>query len=150
MQEIWVWSLGQEDPLEKEVTTHSSILAWEIPWTEEPGRLQSMGSQTVRHDLSTKQQKIILLLHSILGVSKVTYPQTGAETLPSNYPSLHVGKGQVFLKTAAMSYYKTCLVSVVCVLVCVWETETHPVHRGLCQQRVSICIHLYTQFVKCF
>ena len=39
------WSLGQEDPLEKEMATHSSILAWEIPWTEKPGRLQSMGLQ---------------------------------------------------------------------------------------------------------
>ena len=45
MQEIQVQSLGQEDPLEKEMATHSSILAWRIPWTEEPGRLQSMGSQ---------------------------------------------------------------------------------------------------------
>ena len=44
MQEMWVWFLDQEDPLEKEMATHSSILAWEIPWTEEPGRLQSMGS----------------------------------------------------------------------------------------------------------
>ena len=42
--------LGQEDPLEKEIATCSSILAWEIPWTEEPGGLQSMGSQRVRHD----------------------------------------------------------------------------------------------------
>ena len=45
MQEKWVWSLGWEDPLEKEVATHSSILAWEIPWTEQPGGLQSMGLQ---------------------------------------------------------------------------------------------------------
>ena len=45
MQETWVRSLGWEDPLEKETATHSNILAWEIPWTEEPGRLQSMGSQ---------------------------------------------------------------------------------------------------------
>ena len=45
MQEAWVQSLGQEDPLEKEMATHSSILAWETPWTEEPGRLQSMQSQ---------------------------------------------------------------------------------------------------------
>ena len=45
MQETQVWSLGQEDSLEKEMTTHSSILAWEIPWTEEPGWLRSMGSQ---------------------------------------------------------------------------------------------------------
>ena len=50
MWETWVQSLGREDPLEKEMTTHSSILAWSIPWTEEPGRLQSMGSQRVGHD----------------------------------------------------------------------------------------------------
>ena len=50
---MWVLSLGQEDLLEKETATHSIILAWKIPWTEEPGRLQSMGSQTVRHDLVT-------------------------------------------------------------------------------------------------
>ena len=50
MQEIWVQFLGWEDPLEKEMATHSSILAWKIPWTEEPGRLQSIGSQRVRHD----------------------------------------------------------------------------------------------------
>ena len=50
MRETWVRSLGWEDPLEKEMVTHSSILAWRIPWTEKPGRLQSMGSQRVRHD----------------------------------------------------------------------------------------------------
>ena len=50
MLETRVQSLGQEDPLEKELATHSSILAWRIPWTEEPGRLQFMGSQRVGHD----------------------------------------------------------------------------------------------------
>ena len=50
MWEIQVQSLGQEDPLEKGMATHSSILAWRIPWTEEPGRLPSMGSQRVGHD----------------------------------------------------------------------------------------------------
>ena len=50
MQETRVQSLGQEDPLEKEMATHSSILAWRISWTEEPGRLKSMGSQRVGHD----------------------------------------------------------------------------------------------------
>ena len=50
VQETHVLSLGQEDPLEKGVATHSSIIAWRIPWTEELGWLQSMGSQTVRHD----------------------------------------------------------------------------------------------------
>ena len=54
MQAMQVQSLGQEDPLEKEMATHSSILAWKIPWKEEPGRLQSLRSQRVRHDLVTK------------------------------------------------------------------------------------------------
>ena len=50
MQETWVQSLGQEDPLEEGMATHSSVLAWRTPWTEEPGRLPSMGSKRVRHD----------------------------------------------------------------------------------------------------
>ena len=50
MQETWVQSLSREDPLEKEVAPHSSALAWKIPWTEEPGGLQSLGSRRVRHD----------------------------------------------------------------------------------------------------
>ena len=50
MQETWVQSLGGEDPLKKEMATHSSTIAWKIPWTEEPGRLQSMRLQRVRHD----------------------------------------------------------------------------------------------------
>ena len=50
MRETWVLSLGREDPLEKEMATHSSLLAWRIPWTEEPGGLQSTGSQRVRRD----------------------------------------------------------------------------------------------------
>ena len=50
MRETQIQSLDREDPLEKEMATHSSILAWKIPWTEEPGRLQSMGLQRVRHD----------------------------------------------------------------------------------------------------
>ena len=50
MQETWVQSLCRKDPLEKEMATHSSILTWRIPWTEEPGSLQSMGSQRVGHD----------------------------------------------------------------------------------------------------
>ena len=50
MWETWVRSMGREDPLEKEMATHSSTLAWKIPWTEEPGRLQSMRSQRVGHN----------------------------------------------------------------------------------------------------
>ena len=50
MRETWVQSLGGEDPLEKEMATHSSVLVWKIPWTEDPGRLQSMGLQRGGHD----------------------------------------------------------------------------------------------------
>ena len=50
MRETWVQPLDREDPLEKEMATHSSVLTWEIPWTEATGRLQSMGSQRVTHD----------------------------------------------------------------------------------------------------
>ena len=53
MLEMWVQSVGWEDPWEKEMVTHSSILAWEIPWTEEPGGVQSMGSKRVRHNCET-------------------------------------------------------------------------------------------------
>ena len=57
MQVTRVRSLGGDDPLEKEMTNHSSILAWRIPWTEEPGGLQSMGLQRVGQDLATEQQQ---------------------------------------------------------------------------------------------
>ena len=58
MRETWVWSLGWEDPLEKEMATHSSILAWKVPWMQEPGGLQSTGSQRIGHDWSSN------LIHS--------------------------------------------------------------------------------------
>ena len=69
MQETWVLSLGQETPLEEEMTTFFSILAWDIPWTEEPGGLQSMESQRVGYDLATKQvltEYINQSLHSFI------------------------------------------------------------------------------------
>ena len=73
MRETWVWSLDREDPLEKEMATHSSVLAWRIPWTEEPGGLQSTGSQKVRHNWATSLSLSLLLcrwgvLHRVLQV----------------------------------------------------------------------------------
>ena len=67
----WFWSLGQEDPLEKGKATHSSILAWRIPWTEESGALQSMGSQRIRHSWSDRActHTQFLLLNSISAVA---------------------------------------------------------------------------------
>ena len=62
MQETWVQSLGREDPLEEEMATYCSILAWEIPWTEEPGGLQPMGLQRVRHHVTTEHTHANLIL----------------------------------------------------------------------------------------
>ena len=66
MKETEVWSLGQEDPLEKAVAPHSSILAWEILWTEEPGRLESTGSQRVRHNWVSMHAMFLNMYHTCL------------------------------------------------------------------------------------
>ena len=68
MRETQVQSLGQEDPLEKGKATHSSILAWRIPWTEEPSRLQSMESQRVGHDRMTNTFTVTLPLSHMLAM----------------------------------------------------------------------------------
>jgi len=79
MQELWVQSQDQEDPREKEMATHSSILAWKIPWIEESGVLQSMGSQRVKHDLETKQWGIYITLCYVSLSSSGTNPPTQVE-----------------------------------------------------------------------
>ena len=69
MRKTWVPSLGWEDPLEEGMATHSSILSWRIPWTEEPGRLQSMGSKRVRHNGATKYIQLTTKRKSALGIT---------------------------------------------------------------------------------
>ena len=76
MWETWVRSLGQEDPLEKEVATRSSILTWKILWTEEPGTLQSSGSQRVRHNWATLLSFSLFMLHTGRMNSKVLLHST--------------------------------------------------------------------------
>ena len=80
-QETWVRSRGKEDPLEVELGTHTSILAWEIPWTKEPGGLQSMGSQRVRHDLSVKQQQQCTRIHYIYASTYIHTPKKNMDIL---------------------------------------------------------------------
>ena len=70
MQETWVQSLGQKDPLEKGMATHSSVLAWRITWTEESVRLQSMGSQIVGNDLTINASLFNLISSSTLSYSE--------------------------------------------------------------------------------
>ena len=79
MQETRVQSLGQKDPLEKGMAIYSSIFAWEIPWTKEPGRLQSMGSQRVRHNLATNTL-LNLYAEYIMRNAGLDESQTGIKT----------------------------------------------------------------------
>ena len=73
MQKAWVQSLGWEDSLEMEMATHCSILAWTIPWTEGPGGLQSMGSQTARHDLGTEYTcTISLFVYKLISMQTIS------------------------------------------------------------------------------
>ena len=95
IQETRVWSLGWEDPLEKGMTTHSSILAGKIPWTEEPGGLQSMGSQRVRHNWAT------ILIHS------GTHTQY-LKVLISTYLSIFILKTYQAPDPAAIGCYMQC------------------------------------------
>ena len=88
MQETQVQSLGQEDLLEKEMATHSSILAWKIPWTEEPGRLQSMGSQRVRHDWATSLHLILLFRFFFFLSHIIQFPRKTNLPCISIFPSL--------------------------------------------------------------
>ena len=80
VRETWVWSLGCEDHLEKEMAAHSSILAWKISWTEEPGGLQSMGSQRVGHDWATDTYLTRSSSHSSLVAQRVKHLPAMQET----------------------------------------------------------------------
>ena len=82
-QGMWVWPLGKEDPLEKEMTTHSIIRAWEILWTEEPGKLQSMELPRLRHNLATRHHYTevylgfilyVVCFHMFLQMHNIMYP----------------------------------------------------------------------------
>ena len=75
VQETCIQSLGWEDPLEKRMATHSSIVAWIIPWTEEPGKLQSMGSQRIRHDWATNTFTLNIFVQLLFNQIKEIYKE---------------------------------------------------------------------------
>ena len=88
MWETWVRSLSWEDPLEEDMATDSSILAWRIPWTEEPGMLQSMGSQRVSHDWATKHTHIYIYTYTHIYVYIFCYTPETNPALYINYTSI--------------------------------------------------------------
>ena len=84
IQETWVWSLGREDPLEKEMATHSSILAWKVPWTEEPGGPQSTGLQRVRRDWATENNIYIMYIYKHTHISQLLSPDQSLHCQPGS------------------------------------------------------------------
>ena len=102
MQETWVRFLGQENSLGKEMATHSSILAWEIPWTEEPGGLQSMGSQRVRHNWTPNTFKLAVKCEAIPDQAEGRRPPSPLTPHTHTHPSplwLTVSPEHSFLKS---------------------------------------------------
>ena len=102
MRETRVWPLGWEDSLEKQMTTHSSTLVWKIPWTEEPGRLQSMGSQRVRHDWTTSltlNKQVLLTFPKLatLHSCSLIYHMYSNERLPICHQTQHKATQVCFL-----------------------------------------------------
>ena len=104
MQETWVWSLGQEDPLEKEMATHSSTLAWKIPWAEEPGRWQSMGSQRVELDWVTSLSFFLSFFLSLTYIQSTSCKmlgwmkaQAGIKTARRNISNLKYADDTIFM-----------------------------------------------------
>ena len=113
--ETWVGSLGQEDPLEEEMAAHSSILVWKIPWVEEPGGLQSMGSQGVRHDwvrahthtcTYTFVIKLLeqILLSILLGLRKLR-PRKKNNNLPQR-TELVIGQTKIYQSLHYVAFYE--------------------------------------------
>ena len=117
MQEIRVWSPGEEDPPEKEMATHSSIRAWGIPWTEEPRGLQSMGPQRIGLDLGIKQQHIYI--HIIIHIQT----QTALDLKFFNFMMLQ--KWKAFTRNQTLNFY--LFLGCVCVSRSVMSDSFHPV-----------------------
>ena len=130
MPETWVTSLGGEDPLEEIMATHSSILAWRIPWTEEPSRLQSIGSQRVEHDwvtnaTTTTTKAIPLCVWVLCGILPLNYLRVVCDTILS------------------VPCWGRCCVCCAWLLSCIWLLVTpwtvacqSPLSMGILQARI--------------
>ena len=128
MQETQVWSLDQKDPLEEEMVTHYSILAWKIPWREEPGGLQSMGSQRVRHTWATEHEHrckhlltcilLCLLLTSLRLQAGMNTHEAWLKS-PGRHGAMH-SKGTSATVGRCSGYIKTSTWSIGCHFSLIW------------------------------
>ena len=141
-QETWVWSLGWEDPLEKEMAIHSSTIAWKIPWTEEPGRLQSMGSQRVGHDWAIS---LSLFCHTLAWIGhRYTYAPSLLNPLPAPTPSppsrLSQSPSLSSPSHAANSHWLSVLHMVMYTFPCYSLKSSLPLHPPPGPQVCSLCL----------
>ena len=108
MQEMWVWSLSWGDPLKKERATHSGILAWEIPWTEEPGGLQSTELQKVGHDLVTEHDAWAHVIYTQREIAEWDIRDTCIQRLTVSFPHT-VEYFKTILRTMFENYPHMCI-----------------------------------------
>ena len=141
MQETRVQTLGQEDPLEQEMATHSSLLAWKIPWTEWPGGLQSMGSQRVKHDWATEHEHACIPHQSgWFWISESGRPENWVWIiLLAEWPSVQACPGLRSLLRWGISSVKTVKSRAIwnglinsTWFSCVLKSENHCSNRGMC------------------
>ena len=129
-QETWVWSLGPEDPLVEEMATHSSTVAWRILWTEEPGGLQSMGSQRVGHDWATNTHTHIEL-YGFLNIFWILTPlsDTWFASIFSHSVGCIFGRFPLLCKNFLLWCSSTCLFLLL--LGSDFKKSSRPVSRSL-------------------
>ena len=152
MQETWVRPLGQEDPLEKEMTTQSSTLAWEFPWTEEPGGLQSMGSQKVRHDWVTNTftfRQVVCLKNCEMRreeVSKITGPVKVWKFTSDYTTDVYLGVSSTFTEKDTGKMF--CFISEVLPSLCQWWIVTSVNHNSWVLNTMSFFHLLYREIIQ--
>ena len=140
IQETGVRSLGQEDPLEKEMAPHSSTLAWKIPWTEEPGRLQSTGSQRVRHNWATSLSLSFLFRNVKMRQSVLSYVCGNVNTVPFYRFFSQIGYYRIFMEFPVL--YIGSLI-----IICFIYNSVLYVHPNLL---IYLCVHLKNIFSQTF
>ena len=139
MQETWVWSLGWEDPLEEGMAIHSSILAWRIPWTEEPGGLQSMGSQRVGHDWVTKHSTACICS---LPLEPPSPPPPGYYRVRSEFCEPH----SKFLLAIYLTYSNVCFHLTLYIHPTLSFISPDRVHKSVLYVWVSIAPFIFIYF----
>ena len=139
---MWDWSLGQEDPVGEGVVTHSSILAWRIPWTEEPGGLQFMGLQRVGHDWSDLAHKHCSSIFNFWRKCHTVFHRTAPVYIPTSSPPFSVSAPTlvIFLTVAILKGVKWYFMAFICISVMISDTKhLHMCLLAICMSSLEKC-----------